>query len=135
MKSLPTPLATFFIASLLALIVGLFQFTLGVLRMGFITNFLSHPVISGFTNAAAIIIGASQLSRVLGIRVINSSDTDWVSACQPLTLMERLETAGGKGLHTICNADQNYETIWRLLRRQYTTHMYRLWQWQLCHYL
>ena len=32
-------------ASLLALIVGLFQFTLGVLRMGFITNFLSHPVI------------------------------------------------------------------------------------------
>ena len=101
-------------ASLLALIVGLFQFTLGVLRMGFITNFLSHPVISGFTNAAAIIIGASQLSRVLGIRVINSSDTDWVSACQPLTLMERLETAGGKGLHTICNADQNYETIWRL---------------------
>jgi len=101
-------------ASLLALIVGLFQFTLGVLRMGFITNFLSHPVISGFTNAAAIIIGASQLSRVLGIRVINSSDTDWASACQPLTLMERLETAGGKGLHTICNADQNYETIWRL---------------------
>ncbi len=101
-------------ASLLALIVGLFQFTLGVLRMGFITNFLSHPVINGFTNAAAIIIGASQLSRVLGIRVINSSDTDWVSACQPLTLMERLETAGGRGLHTICNADQNYETIWRL---------------------
>ena len=101
-------------ASLLALIVGIFQFTLGVLRMGFITNFLSHPVINGFTNAAAIIIGASQLSRVLGIRVINSSDTDWVSACQPLTLMERLETAGGRGLHTICNADQNYETIWRL---------------------
>ena len=101
-------------ASLLALIVGLFQFTLGVLRMGFITNFLSHPVISGFTNAAAIIIGASQLSKVLGIRIINSSDTDWVSACQPLSLIERLESAGGRGLHTICNADQNYETIWRL---------------------
>ena len=111
-------------ASLLALIVGLFQFTLGVLRMGFITNFLSHPVISGFTNAAAIIIGASQLSRVLGIRVINSSDTDWVSACQPLTLMERLETAGGRGLHTICNADQNYETIWRLIEAAiYYAHM------------
>ena len=111
-------------ASLLALIVGLFQFTLGVLRMGFITNFLSHPVISGFTNAAAIIIGASQLSRVLGIRVINSSDTDWVSACQPLALMERLETAGGRGLHTICNADQNYETIWRLIEAAiYYAHM------------
>ena len=102
-------------AALLALIVGLFQFSLGVLRMGFVTNFVSHPVVSGFTNAAAIIIATSQLPKVFGIRVINSSDTDWVSACQPLTLIERMEKVGSEGLHTICNADQNYETIGRLL--------------------
>jgi len=102
-------------AALLALIVGLFQFFLGVLRMGFVTNFVSHPVVSGFTNAAAIIIATSQLPKVFGIRVINSSDTDWVSACQPLTMFERIEQAGREGLYTICNADQNYETIGRLL--------------------
>ena len=102
-------------AALLALIVGLFQFFLGILRMGFVTNFVSHPVVSGFTNAAAIIIATSQLPKVFGIRVINSSDTDWVSACQPLTMIERIEQVGRDGLHTICNADQNYETIGRLL--------------------
>ena len=102
-------------AALLALIVGLFQFSLGILRMGFVTNFVSYPVVSGFTNAAAIIIATSQLPKVFGIRVINSSDTDWVSACQPLTMIERIEQVGKEGLHTICNADQNYETIGRLL--------------------
>ena len=102
-------------AALLALIVGLFQFSLGILRLGFVINFLSHPVVTGFTNAAAIIIGASQLPKVFGIRVINSNDTDWVSGCQPLSLIERIENAGSSGLHTICNADQSYETIARLL--------------------
>jgi SulP family sulfate permease len=102
-------------AALLALIVGLFQFSLGVLRLGFVINFLSHPVVTGFTNAAAIIIGASQLPKVFGIRVINSNDADWVSACQPLSLIERIESVGSSGLHTICNADQSYETIARLL--------------------
>ena len=102
-------------AALLALIVGLFQFSLGILRLGFVINFLSHPVVTGFTNAAAIIIGASQLPKVFGIRVINSNDTDWVSGCQPLSLIERIENTGSSGLHTICNADQSYETIARLL--------------------
>ena len=102
-------------AALLALIVGLFQFSLGILRLGFVINFLSHPVVTGFTNAAAIIIGASQLPKVFGIRVINSNDTDWVSGCQPLSLIERIENVGSSGLHTICNADQSYETIARLL--------------------
>ena len=52
---------------LLAFMVGLIQFLLGVFRLGFLVNFLSHPVISGFTSAAAIIIGASQLKHLLGI--------------------------------------------------------------------
>ena len=102
-------------AALLALIVGLFQFSLGVLRLGFVINFLSLPVVTGFTNAAAIIIGASQLPKIFGIRVINSNDTDWVSACQPLNMIERLENTATSGIHTICNADQSYETIARLL--------------------
>lgn len=51
----------------LALLVGLLQFSLGLFRLGFLVNFLSHPVISGFTSAAAIIIGVSQLKHLLGI--------------------------------------------------------------------
>jgi len=54
-------------ASLLAFLVGIFQFALGALKLGFVINFLSHPVVVGFTNAAAIIIGTSQLSKVFGV--------------------------------------------------------------------
>jgi len=43
----------------------LVQLALGLLRMGFVVNFLSRPVISGFTSAAALIIGASQLEHLL----------------------------------------------------------------------
>src|SRR4030042_6803276 len=43
-------------AVFLALLVGLFHFALGVLGLGMIVNFLSHPVVSGFTNADALII-------------------------------------------------------------------------------
>lgn len=56
-------------AILLAITVGIFQFTLGFLRLGLIVNFLSHPVVNGFTNAAALIIGLSQLSKLFGVYV------------------------------------------------------------------
>ncbi len=56
-------------AILLALTVGTFQLLLGVLRLGLIVNFLSHPVVNGFTNAAAIIIATSQLSKLFGVYV------------------------------------------------------------------
>ncbi|MBI4797650.1 MAG: STAS domain-containing protein [Desulfarculus sp.] len=56
-------------ALLLALLVGVFQFALGVLRLGLVVNFLSHPVVNGFTNAAAIIIATSQLSKMFGVNV------------------------------------------------------------------
>ena len=56
-------------AILLALMVGLFQLALGVLRLGLIVNLLSHPVVNGFTNAAALIIATSQLSKVFGVSV------------------------------------------------------------------
>lgn len=57
----------------LVLMVGAIQFILGVLRMGFLVNFLSKPVISGFTSAAAIIIILSQLKNLLGISVASST--------------------------------------------------------------
>ncbi len=53
----------------LALIVGLFQLSLGLLRLGVLVNFLSHPVVLGFTNAAAIIIATSQLDKIFGVQV------------------------------------------------------------------
>lgn len=55
------------IAILLAFVVGAIQFGLGITRLGFLVKFLSHPVIIGFTSAAAIIIGLSQISHLLGI--------------------------------------------------------------------
>jgi SulP family sulfate permease len=55
------------LALLLALMVGVIQFAMGAFRLGVVVNFLSHPVIVGFINAAAIIIGLSQLNKLLGI--------------------------------------------------------------------
>ena len=58
---------------LLALLMGAIQLLLGLFRMGFIVSFLSKPVISGFTSAAAIIIGFSQLKHLLGIQLSQSN--------------------------------------------------------------
>ncbi len=55
------------LAILLALLVGMIQLALGVFKLGVVVNFLSHPVIVGFTNAAAIIIGLSQLNKLFGV--------------------------------------------------------------------
>jgi MFS superfamily sulfate permease-like transporter len=56
-------------AIVLALIVGLFQLALGVFRLGLVVNFLSHPVVNGFTNAGALIIATSQLSKMFNVYV------------------------------------------------------------------
>lgn len=55
------------LAILLAFLVGAIQLLLGLLRLGFLVNFLSLPVISGFTSAAALIIGFSQLKYLMGV--------------------------------------------------------------------
>ena len=60
-------------AIFLALFMGSIQLLLGLLRMGFLINFLSRPVISGFTSAAAIIIGMSQLNHLLGTDIEKSN--------------------------------------------------------------
>lgn len=55
-------------ASMLALVVALVHLVLGAGRLGFLVRLLSHPVLVGFTSAAALIIGTSQLRHVLGTR-------------------------------------------------------------------
>ena len=62
-------------AIMLALMVGAFQIGLGLLRLGVLVNFLSHPVVVGFTNAAAIIIGTSQLGKLFGVSVEKAEHT------------------------------------------------------------
>ncbi|MDP2211843.1 MAG: SulP family inorganic anion transporter [Candidatus Aquicultor sp.] len=60
------------IAIMLALMVGVIQILMGVFKLGFLMRFVSHPVIVGFTNAAAIIIAATQVKHILGIEVKGS---------------------------------------------------------------
>ncbi|MBP8671983.1 MAG: sulfate permease [Sphingobium sp.] len=55
-------------ALILALLSGLILIVMGVLRLGFLANLLSHPVVSGFITASGIIIATSQLKSVMGIR-------------------------------------------------------------------
>lgn len=55
------------LTGILALLVGAIQLSAGVLRLGFLVNLLSRPVISGFSSAAALIIASSQLRHLLGV--------------------------------------------------------------------
>ena len=57
------------LALTLALLVGVIQTAMGLLRIGFLVNFLSHPVLVGFSGAAAIVIGFSQVKGLLGFAV------------------------------------------------------------------
>lgn len=69
----------------LSLLVGILQFGMGVFRLGFLTNFMSHPVISGFTSAAALIIGFSQLKHIVGLSLPNTENiavTIWATLSQ-----------------------------------------------------
>ncbi len=51
----------------LAFLSGLFLLALGIFRLGFLANFLSHPVIAGFITASGIIIATNQLKHILGV--------------------------------------------------------------------
>lgn len=57
------------LAIFLAFFMGVIQVFLGLIKFGFLVNFLSKPVINGFTSAAAIIIGLSQLNHMLGVEI------------------------------------------------------------------
>ncbi len=60
------------LAIIAAIMCGLIQMLMGALRFGFVVNLLSRPVISGFTAAAALIIGVTQLKNLLGIDIASS---------------------------------------------------------------
>lgn len=57
------------LAILLAFLVGLVQMGMGIARLGFVVNFLSHAVISGFISASALVIGVGQLKHLMGLKL------------------------------------------------------------------
>ncbi len=65
--SLPNPEEMVTAALALTFLSGVFLLLLGLLRLGFMANFLSHPVISSFVTASALIIGFSQMQYILGV--------------------------------------------------------------------
>ena len=60
-------------AVFLALFVGVIQVLLGTLKLGFLVNFLSKPVLNGFISAAAIIIGFSQLKHLFRVDMMQTN--------------------------------------------------------------
>ena len=62
------------LAILLAFTIGALQIIFGKLKFGFLVNFISRPVISGFTSAAALIIGFNQLKNLLGVSAIHRNN-------------------------------------------------------------
>ncbi|WP_288954993.1 sulfate permease [uncultured Polaribacter sp.] len=66
------------IAIILAMMVGTIQFIMGIFSLGFIVNFLSKPVITGFTSAVALIIGFNQFRNLLGVEFIQSDQIQYV---------------------------------------------------------
>lgn len=67
-------------AGTLALLVGGIHVVLGLGRLGFLVRLLSHPVLVGFTSAAALIIGFSQVKHLMGVSIERSEhfhDTVW----------------------------------------------------------
>ncbi|EZQ18015.1 sulfate:proton symporter [Halopseudomonas bauzanensis] len=91
--ALLAPLATvgseqyYQLAIWLALMSGVLLFVLGLLRMGFLANFLSHPVISGFISGASILIVLSQLPHLLGLSELPSSPAQLLAAWQPVNTL------------------------------------------------
>lgn len=84
---------------LAALGVGVVQLAMGLFRMGFMVNFLSHPVLSGFTSAAALIIGTSQLKSLFGVDLPSSKliHEVWGSFFQNLGGINGVTSAIGLG--------------------------------------
>ena len=106
------------LALALALLVGIIQTMMGLVRLGFLVNFLSHAVISGFASAAALVIGVSQLKHLLGIKIPRTESffellyaiAQQLSATNLVTL--------GIGLSGITILFYFNQRLGRLLRRQ-----------------
>lgn len=70
-------------AVILALMSGLMLVLMGCLRLGFLANFLSHPVISGFISASAVVILASQVKHLLGVSASGNNLVDLAMSLLP----------------------------------------------------
>jgi len=79
------------LGAMLALLVGGICVIAGLLRAGFVVNFLSGPVLSGYVTGAALVIGASQLGKVLGYRV--SGDTFFQLVVSALRNLDKVQGA------------------------------------------
>ena len=66
------------VAITLAFLSGALLLLMGVLRLGFLANFLSHPVISGFISASGLLIAASQLKTLMGVKAEGHNALDLV---------------------------------------------------------
>jgi SulP family sulfate permease len=100
------------LAALLAIMVGVFQMLLGMFRLGVLVDFLSHPVVVGFTNGAAIIIATSQLSKLFGVTVEKSEhhyETVW-----------RVIVAAGQDTHMLTLLMGIFALAIMILMKKYT---------------
>lgn len=80
----------------LALLSGVFMLLLGFLRFGFIANLLSHPVVSGFISASALMIALSQVKHILGINASGATLFEMLhSQAQQLTQIKWLTVVIG----------------------------------------
>ena len=68
------------VAITLAFLSGVMLLIMGVLRLGFLANFLSHPVISGFISASGLLIAASQLKTLMGVKAEGHNVIDLAQA-------------------------------------------------------
>ncbi|MCO6388506.1 SulP family inorganic anion transporter [Aliihoeflea sp. 40Bstr573] len=80
-------------ATLLALLSGAMLIAMGLFRLGFVANFLSHPVISGFITASGVLIAAGQLKYLLGIAATGHT--------LPQIVMGLVENIGSVNLPTL----------------------------------
>lgn len=79
-------------AVMLALMTGVFLLAFGVFRLGFLTNFISFPVVTGFISASAIVIASSQVGNLLGISTNTASFYDVITSTVQHVHLAHLET-------------------------------------------
>ncbi|WP_433924624.1 SulP family inorganic anion transporter [Vreelandella sp. 21] len=98
-------------ALVLAALSGLMLIAMGVLRLGFLVNFLSHPVISGFITASGILIAISQLKHILGVEAAGHNVIELLGALfsqwQQINLITLLIGLGVWGYLLVCRKRLN----------------------------
>ena len=88
-------------AIVISLEVGLILFALGLTRAGFVANYLSHPVMSGFTSAAALIIALSQVKHLLGLPMPGNLDFGHTMVAIVAAIVEINPVTAGIGIGSI----------------------------------